>query len=116
MRRIIRTYAALVDRVTASLDESAWATRTRRAQAWWSAAFAAGGAAELAALGLLLQHRVGSPHEVWIPLGLAAAWALPVFAMVPFGLRRAMRYLLLSLPAWVAVFALVSWLSYRGMR
>ena len=116
MRRIVRAYTALVDRVTGAVDKSAWAARSRRARAWWSFAFFAGGAAELAALGFLLQHRAGAPHDVWVPVGLAAAWALPIFALGPFGLRRALRYLLLSLPAWIAAFVLVSWLSFRVMR
>lgn len=64
-------------------------------------------------LGLTLQHRGEDPHDVWVPFLLATAWWLPMVALIPFSLRRAMRFLILSAPTYLIVFIFASWLSFR---
>jgi hypothetical protein len=113
MRRIVRAYIAFAGRASGSLDESAWEHRSSRAKAGWSIVLVGIGVTVTGLLGLGLQHRGGDPHDVWVPCLLASAWYLPMVAMIPFSLRRAMRFLILSAPAFPIAIVFASWLSFK---
>jgi hypothetical protein len=113
MRRIVRAYIAFAGRASGSLDESAWEHRSGRAKAGWSVVLVGIGVSATGLLGLGLQRRGGDPHDVWVPFLLASAWYLPMVAMIPFGLRRAMRFLILSAPLFLLVIVFASWLSFK---
>jgi hypothetical protein len=113
MRRLVRAYVAFADRASGSLNESAWSGKSRRAKWGWAAVLAGIVVTVIVLFGLGLQHRGRDAPDIWVPLLLALAWVFPMAVMIPFGLRRAMRFLILSTPAYLLAFVFLSWLSFR---
>jgi hypothetical protein len=113
MRRIVRAYVGFANRVTASVDESAWSGRSPRAKVVLSLSLVGLACGVTVLVGALLQWRTGESLDVWVPVLLALAWMAPPVGMIPFSLRRAMRVLFLTWPVFLVVFVFASWLTFR---